>query len=245
MLNWNSFIAIGGINPGHVQLRNYSIYQMESPGKVTPAVQPDPSSRNPLVQVIQPDDEQPNPFSRNPPVVRPDQHLQPPPNHNTFVAIFHPVVLAQFLILAAYDYDASGGVWGVHYATVMTACWALAGNRMGHLTSYDRKTTIDKQTDDILPAGQYCYFLDGIPPTNNYAICVDFKSWPFPNAVPMAWDTVPSVQPLVGSVTSDMVRVRDGCCTMSGERYSLTSAHVVPHSERDWVRIGQSSTTSA
>ena len=166
----------------------------------------------------------------------PTATYNPPQNHNSFVEIFHPVVLYPFLILAAYDYDASDHVWGVHYATVMTACWALVGNHKGHLASYDRGTTFSKQPDDILPAGPYCYFLDDFPPTKNYAICTDFRSWPFPDDVPATWNTLPSEPQLVGPATSDAVRSRDKCCAMSGEKYSLTSAHVVPSAENDWVR---------
>ena len=142
--------------------------------------------------IIQLDDVQPDLFSRNPPVIQPDSQLQPPQNHNTFVEVFHPVILGPFPILAAYDYDTPAQVWGVHHNTAITA---LAGNRKGHLTSYDRdrKTTPSKQQDDILLAGQYYRFLDDFLPTKNYSICTEFRRWPFPDAVPAAWDTVPSV----------------------------------------------------
>ena len=75
----------------------------------------------------------------------------------TFVEILHPVVLKPFCSLAAYDYVSSDDVWGVHYGTVMTVSWALAGNRNGYLTLHDG-TPINKEPDDVLPIGEYCTF---------------------------------------------------------------------------------------
>jgi hypothetical protein len=179
-----------------------------------------------------------NSFVRERPVIVPDAHLRPPPDHFDLVEILHPVVLKPFLRLAAYDY-ASSDVLGVHYATVFTACWALAGNRNGHLTLRNG-TTITKEPDDVLPTGEYLYFLDGYSATKNYAICTEFKNWPFPDTVPAAWDTTPTTPRLAGSVTSSGARARDRFCTMSGENWSLTSARVVPFTEIDWVHIVRS-----
>jgi hypothetical protein len=178
----------------------------------------------------------PNRLLRPRPTIQSSSYLRPqPPDKLQRVAIFHPVIGVPFLHLPAYDYDAAG-VSGVHYGTIMTACWALAVNRDGYLTTArNSQTPLKMEQDDILPAGNYFYFLDDLPATKNYKICIDFRHWSFPDNVPAAWDSVPSETLLVGSVTSDAVKTRDNVCAMSGERYSLTAAHVVPETEICWV----------
>ena len=50
--------------------------------------------------------------------------------------------------------------------TVMTACWALAVNREGHLTILDESESremVTKEQDDVLPAAKYLYFLENCP----------------------------------------------------------------------------------
>jgi hypothetical protein len=83
-----------------------------------------------------------------------------------------------FLTLPAYD-DSSDAVWGIHYATVLTGCWALAVSRTGYLTSKDN-VQVEKANDDILPAGSYFYYLHDCDPTENYPICIEFENWSFP-----------------------------------------------------------------
>jgi hypothetical protein len=177
----------------------------------------------------------PNPLLRNRPFITPHAHLHPPPpTQLQIVAIRHPALRMTFLTLPAYDYDSSNAVWGVHYATVSTGCWALAVNRAGYFISED-DVRIKRADDDILPAGNYFYFLHDCNPAENYPICIEFENWSFPKTIPPAWDTFPAER-LGGSITSDAVRRRDNHCLMSGENYSLTMAHVVPFSQIPWVR---------
>jgi hypothetical protein len=105
-------------------------------------------------------DEVANPFLRPHPEIWPSPTFKPlPPAPDTYhtVEIYHPVrIRVPFLVLPAYDYD-SEGVSGVHFGTVMTACWALAVNREGHLVTLDESESqaITKEQDDVLPAGRY------------------------------------------------------------------------------------------
>lgn len=50
-------------------------------------------------------------------------------------------------------------------------------------------------------------------------------------------DTTPSTPRLTGSITSSAVKARDRICTMCKENWSLTSAHIIPRAEIEWVRI--------
>jgi hypothetical protein len=103
-----------------------------------------------------------NPFLRSHPEIQPSPISKPLPLDTCLtVDIFHPIRRVPFLVLPAFDYD-SEGVSGVHFGTVLTACWALAVNREGHLVSIDdefESQAITREQDDVLPAGKYLYVL--------------------------------------------------------------------------------------
>jgi hypothetical protein len=180
----------------------------------------------------------PNLFLRDHPKIQPSTTSKPFPETCGTVDILHPIRRIPFLVLPAYDYSEDG--FGVHLGTVMTARWALAVNRNGYLTSIDNESdefTLAGEQDDVLLAGEYLYFLENYLDTEDYEICVDFRRWEFPDNVPAVWDTSPSIKPFVGPTSSDKVKGRDARCVMSGETWSLTTALVVPRSERVWVRF--------
>jgi hypothetical protein len=166
------------------------------------------------------------------------------------IRVHHPANKLLFLALPAFDHLPTSHLqFGCLHETVVTACMILAFNRPGYLsTSDDRDRDRDQDQDrdqlpidSILLPGRYFYHLNDAESEELYPICSDFRKWDFPHRkLPPSWFAVPSTEirnlPSSSSQVGPMIKGRDKVCLLSRSKEHLTTAHVVPKEENQWVR---------
>jgi hypothetical protein len=167
---------------------------------------------------------------------------QGPPPFPDFIHLFHPVNDLEFLILPAYDRLGPNLQFGLHHETVVTACMIVACNRSGYLSKFRNRDAahVDVALDSLLLPGTYYYHLDDTKTGELYPICRDFENWRFPHGrIPASWSVESSTGnqnwPSNWTALSQKIKDRDTTCLISRATESLTTAHVVPNEDNEWV----------
>ena len=169
--------------------------------------------------------------------------------NQTMIRFFHPANNVSFLALAANDFSAAGvndnpPTFGLHLGTALLACQIVACNKPGFLsTSQDSSAPhIPNTPRDILLLDRKYYFHldDGIL---HYPICLKFSAWIFPHEMVGAnsiWGGGAQPRGIVErppqSDVSGAIKVRDGMCLVSLWNDGVTTSHLAPRTEEQWVR---------
>lgn len=173
-----------------------------------------------------------------------------PPSLPAHVRLHHPANGLLFFKLPAYDLLCKSPLqFGIHHETLLTIGRILAYNKTGFLSTsrYRDAPHVEEDLDSVLPVATYYFHLD-MPGTNPlYPICRDFKLWNFPHdRLPTSWSSdlglsSDSSTPqtvfwnLSWDAQSAHIKGRDKLCRVSHWKDSLTTAHIIPKSEEEWV----------
>ncbi|KAJ6626369.1 hypothetical protein B0H10DRAFT_1999061 [Mycena sp. CBHHK59/15] len=167
------------------------------------------------------------------------------------ILIYHPACPRPTILLRLEVYPIRGSpVAGVPLALVLDACQIIANNARGYLTLYGDQTEIAIPSDtpgDLLRPGKYHY---RVPSHTDgpYPICLEFRAWEPPVAVPQNWaherwappgsDSAAVDADVVSTVTwsnlSHDVKRTDGRCAVTGDRSRLNTSHLIPQAESTW-----------
>lgn len=160
------------------------------------------------------------------------------------VTVLHPANNAGILQWRAYDrLPGPETKFGVHHETLLNACQIIANNETGYLSEHQDRNAerIDVDLDSILSPGYYYYHVEKVA-LNPYPICRNFESWTFPHgAMPRSWSAKLPVLPEMPywgpswSKVSSKVKDRDEKCRVTGSSEWLSTAHLIPEAESNWV----------
>ena len=171
-----------------------------------------------------------------------------------YVRIFHPndrVAGNEFLALPALDVFVSTcsssnpserfttNVY--HHQVALDICQIVTGNRSGYFTCLNLKDNSESRipiTSQWLEGSiDYIFHLDS--GDTKYSIIVEFSSWKYPHALPESWKSITEDMsrnvPCSKSNASPVVKTRDVRCRVCAHQHALTSAHLIPAAEQEWV----------
>ncbi|KAJ7074737.1 hypothetical protein C8F01DRAFT_1242955 [Mycena amicta] len=151
------------------------------------------------------------------------------------ISVCHPGYNPAKILFMLPAYQAPSGEFGVPYVLVLDGCAIFANNEDGFLRVRGSDTNLPapNHADDLLPAGQYTYHVDGKP---HYAICTSFRAWTPPPLAPAHWVLGP-VSASPSSTPSDyatVVKAFDSQCAVTGANSRLETRHLVPEAEDPW-----------
>ena len=165
-----------------------------------------------------------------------------------YVRIFHPSDCNlnagnEFLALPALDVfssisNSSEQVAHVyHHQLALDICQIVARNQSGYFTLLKNESPIPNTSQWLEGNRDYIYCLDS--GDTNYPIIVEFSSWKYPPELPESWKSITEDMsrniPCSKSAASQAVKGRDVHCRVCAHEHALTSAHLIPASEIDWV----------
>lgn len=136
---------------------------------------------------------------------------------------------------------------GLQYNYVLVICGIIAGNRWdGWFTKSKDGPPLKKQSDEILPKGEYFFHLEPSSSHSPYPIVPSFREWVFPhNNLPFSWTTLDTLSTpsriLAASSLTTALTLRDVSCRISGCTEGTQVAHICPRQEADWYQRNQMS----
>jgi len=136
---------------------------------------------------------------------------------------------------------------GLQYNYVLVICGIIAGNRWdGWFTKSKDGPPLKKQSDEILPKGEYFFHLEPSSSDSPYPIVPSFREWVFPhNNLPFSWTTLDTLSTpsriLAASSLTTALTLRDVSCRISGCTEGTQVAHICPRQEADWYQRNQMS----
>ena len=163
----------------------------------------------------------------------------------------YPDAHGQNVLLSFPAFDGSNGTTGhLHYGTAMLALGIISGNRWdGFLTVERDGRRIKLEEDDLLPHGQYFYYL---PEFDNrtclrqpnqeveltpYPICPSFDNWysPAVEEWPSAVQNMLRKTPLIEHKALWQVDA-NAACLLSGYRDYVEATQIIPTEEYRWFQ---------
>ena len=170
--------------------------------------------------------------------------------NQTMVRFIHPANNVSFSALAANDLSTAGAdnnppTYGLHLGTALLACQIVAFNKPGFLSKYRRRSAphiSDTQRDVLLLDRKYYFHLVDIN-TRHYPICLNFSARMFPHEM-LHGNTIWGGGALAKGIrerppasgVSGAVNARDEVCLISLWNDGVTTSHLVPRTEEQWVR---------
>ena len=168
--------------------------------------------------------------------VRPGSRTQRIP----VVLVYHPDGGGPLFFMPAGDTEVENNKLGVHAGTIMTACGILADNNWnGKLVDRGNNEVISCELDDIIPPGEYTFYLNEKPTNYSYPIVRSFQDWSFPciDKLPDYWHPFcRPIQHLIPPFSADKhVEIRDeGYCRLTLDEETVEHCHVVETKYKDW-----------
>ncbi|KAF7327356.1 HNHc domain-containing protein [Mycena kentingensis (nom. inval.)] len=140
------------------------------------------------------------------------KQIDPPTLALKTIFIKHPAYAGYpiFLRLTAY---LVGDVYCFPLRLALDAAAIMANNVSGYFTPVESPQDIVSCTDsaELLPAGQYLFFVHNHNPSSPYALCMSFRAWRVPSRLPAHWlfsyELVKDA--LSDSQLSEVIRQRD------------------------------------
>ncbi|KAM6492425.1 hypothetical protein JOM56_012149 [Amanita muscaria] len=170
--------------------------------------------------------------------------MPPVPDDLAKALFYHPKVKRPFLYLPQNNaLPETPATYGVHHETALTACFIIACNELGFLsTSADRSDVnawVSLEHHQFLTSRKYYYHLATQPPNPNYCICTKFACWSFPHdhfLQLQSWGFRGETTGNYWSIISERIKQRDPGCRVTDWVDNKTTAYIVPANELKWMR---------
>ncbi|KAJ6544307.1 hypothetical protein B0H19DRAFT_1267590 [Mycena capillaripes] len=162
------------------------------------------------------------------------------------IEINHGALQRPILRLAVYQRDDQIAP-GLPFQLVKDACRIISNNRDGELERWEFEDSVAVERtctpvvlppENLLGPGDYIYRVAGDDP--NYPVCISFASWKPPRLPPIHWKQVDGVGTTTAnkegnaSEASDIVKLLDANCAVTGATDRLHVSHLVPKEEESW-----------
>lgn len=148
-------------------------------------------------------------------------HTLPAPARR--IIIKHPgysSLPSDLLWFPAYDLDPGTQQMGCSHRVVLDACYVIANNRDGFLSTTPQRLGRVPDSDLMLAADVYYYFISD--PETDYPVVAEFIAWRFPDILPDHWSAAATPglafrsDGVSDSAMSSVVKTLDGACVLSG-----------------------------